>query len=145
MTARPALPLLAALLLAAPALAQPSPSGPVLAEEGEDIPEAEWRAMTAGRTVWYLIEDEVWGRESYRAGSDALVFQFPDGQCLPATWSYEAPWFCFDFGDALPQPLHCFRHLRWQGGVWVLGDMGAVQQVDRIDDAPVACGPNVSS
>ena len=145
MPSRPAPLALAALLLAAPALAQPAPSARTLAEEGEDIPYAEWRAMTEGRTVWYLIEGDVWGRESYRAGSDALVFQFPDGQCLPATWSHRDPWFCFDFQDALPDPLHCFRHLRWEGGIWVLGDMGAVQQVDRIDASPVACGPNVSS
>ncbi|MEM1314189.1 MAG: hypothetical protein AAGI51_06530 [Pseudomonadota bacterium] len=137
---------LALLMLALPAAAQEAaPTSRELAEDGVDIPEAEWRRMTAGRTVWYLIDGERWGRESYRAGTDEATFQFPDGQCLAAYWSYEDPWFCFDFGPAMVEPVQCFRHLRWGEGIWVLGSDGDVQKVDRIDASPVACGPNVAS
>ncbi|MEC9434243.1 MAG: hypothetical protein VYD87_15185 [Pseudomonadota bacterium] len=138
-----------ALILAA--LAPPLVAGtdePGLTErletEGRDLSLAEWRALTNGRTVWYRIDGELWGRESYRQDG-RVTFQFPDGECLDAAWDYQDPWFCFDFGQALGGVPHCFRHIRLEDRLYALGRSGAPQAIDRIDGAPIACGPSPSS
>jgi hypothetical protein len=130
--------------LAAAAGAQ-TPARERLAEAGEDIPLAEWREMVEGRTVWYRIGEALWGRERYR-GDGTVTFQFPDGECLEAAWFHDPPWYCFDFGGALGGgPPHCFRHLRLDGELWALGlSGGAPQRIERIDSAPLACGPSPS-
>lgn len=115
-----------------------------LRTEGRDLSLAEWRALTRGRTVWYRIDGALWGRESYREDG-RVIFQFPDGECLDAEWSYRAPWFCFDFGQALGGSPHCFRHIELDDQLYALGRSGAPQAIDRIDDAAVACGLNPSS
>ncbi|MGM0584538.1 MAG: hypothetical protein ACQEUZ_07795 [Pseudomonadota bacterium] len=138
---------LLALLAALPVSAQEgAPGREELTEQGEDIPLGEWRAMTAGRTVWYRIGEDLWGRERYHAGTDRVTFQFPDGECLEAVWFHDPPWYCFDFGGALGGgPPHCFRHLRHEGELWALGlSGGAPQRIIRIDDLPLSCGPSPS-
>lgn len=163
---------LPALLAAAPLAAQtqaprvPSPDRPVpaapspdvpapgaqpsigeLERKGTDIPLSEWRAMTAGRTVWYRIGEDLWGRERYWTDRDRVTFQFPDGECLEADWFHSPPFYCFDFGDALGDGglPHCFRHLRMDGTLWALGVIGAdPQKIDRIDGAVLSCGPSPS-
>ena len=129
-----------AMSLAAGAQAESAslPDANTLLAEGVDIPLAEWRALTRGRTVWYFDAKGLFGREHYRAGSDEVTFQLPGGACLEASWRRDGPLYCFDFRDG---PPHCFRHLRFHGEVWVLGVGGAVQKVERIDRAPLACGP----
>lgn len=109
-----------------------------LAEEGDDISPAEWRALVAGRTVWYSDSLGLWGRERYDTASDTVTFQFHTGECMSATWRHEGLHYCFDFHDG---PPHCFRHLRMDGRLYVLGVQGAVQEVTKIDDSPVVCGP----
>ncbi len=118
------------------------PDSQTLAEKGEDIAPAEWRTLAAGRTVWYYDAQGLWGRERYSTDVDTVVFQFHDGQCLAARWSHDANLYCFDFGAGAP---HCFRHLRYDGQLWVLGEQGTVQHVARIDDAMVDCGPSPMS
>lgn len=139
---------LASLLLAvspcaARAEAAPGPDLPLrLAEEGRDLPPAEWRRLTAGRTVWYRIGDDLWGRERYSADGARLTFQFADGTCVEAQWTWIEPWFCFEFGPALDNAgPHCFRHIAHDGRLWALGLRGEPQAIDRIDDAPLSCGP----
>ena len=108
---------------------------------GRDLSAEDWRALTDGRTVWYLIDGAVWGRESYRGAPGEVTFQFPDGECLPATWTWQAPWFCFDFGSALNGAApHCFRHIRYQGQLWAVSRGGAPQAIERIDQSPIVCG-----
>lgn len=126
--------------------AGPMPAGlaETLESEGHDLTLQEWTAMTHGRTVWYRIDGALWGRESYRQDGK-VTFQFPDGECLDADWTYEAPWYCFDFGQALGGSPHCFRHIRLDQRLYALGRSGAPQAIDRIDDAPIACGMDPSS
>ncbi|MFO7856354.1 MAG: hypothetical protein R6V44_14295 [Paracoccaceae bacterium] len=134
-------------LFGAPAAAEPeAPVPPDLAEAGEDLSPAEWRRLVAGRTVWYRIGEAVWGRERYASGADRVVFQFPDGECVEGGWVYLDPWYCFEFeaGEGLGGP-HCFRHLRHEGELWALGMAGEPQRVERIDDTPLTCGPDVVS
>lgn len=116
-----------------------------LSTEGQDLTAEEWRALTDGRTVWYSIGENLWGRESYRGAPGEVTFQFPDGECLSATWTYQAPWFCFDFGGALGGAPHCFRHIRFGDQLWALARSGEPQRIDRIDGSPISCGPDLSS
>ena len=143
---RPLALLLFLALAAAPAAAAEPPDRETLAEQGEDVPLAEWRALTEGRTVWYRIGEALWGRERYLPGENSVTFQFPDGECLEARWFHEPPWYCFDFGEALGGgPPHCFRHLRFEGELWALGlSGGPPQKIERIDATPLACGPDPS-
>ncbi|MEO0681815.1 MAG: hypothetical protein AAF192_15530 [Pseudomonadota bacterium] len=147
---------LAAALLPAPGAGSPGeaeearPSGPLLTLtlmlEGQDIAPEAWRAMTEGRTVWYRMDDEIWGRELYWPGGNRVTFQFADGRCLDAEWTFADRWYCFDFGGALGhEAAHCFRHLRHDGSLWALSAGGTPQAVDRIDETPLSCGPDVAS
>ena len=103
-------------------------------------------ALVGGRTVWYRISGEVWGREGYRGAPGQVTFQFPDGECLEASWTYSEPWFCFDFGEALGGgPPHCFRHLRHGDRLWALSRTGEPQSIDRIDATPLTCGVDPTS
>ena len=143
-----ALPALLAVSLAAPALAgaEDAPTSEELAAEGRDLSPEEWQALVGGRTVWYRIDGKVWGRESYRSAPGQVTFQFPDGQCLEAEWTYTEPWFCFDFGMALGGgPPHCFRHVRHGDTLWALSRAGEPQAIDRIDQTPLACGVDPTS
>ncbi len=118
------------------------PSRSELSEKGDDLTPAEWRALAAGRTVWYSDALGLWGREHYDPQADAVTFQFHTGECMEATWRHEGLLYCFDFHDG---PPHCFRHLRLDGKLYVLGVQGAVQEVTKIDDTPVSCGPPPTS
>ena len=136
------------MLLAPPAAAEETPADPPadLAESGEDIAPEDWRALVEGRTVWYRIGPDLWGRERYAVGADRVIFQFADGRCVEGAWTYAEPWYCFDFGDAMPGGApHCFRHLRHDDGLWVLSVTGEPQAVERIDSTPLGCGPDVVS
>ena len=128
-----------------PADLAPEP-GAEAALHGVEIGPREWRSLTAGRTVWYSLGGALWGRESYRTDEDSVVFQFPDGQCLEAFWSWDDPWYCFDFGAALGEDgPHCFRHVRHDGELWAISRQGAPQRIERIDLSPVSCDPDASS
>ena len=146
----------AALALCAPAVAAPGdgeleaetgfPSYEQVLREGDPIPLDAWRGMTEGRTVWYYMPDGLWGREAYLGASGPgaegmIVFQHRDGLCMDGDWRYVAAQmlYCFDFHDGR---AHCFQHLRWRSRVFALSLSGDLQEVKRIDDAPLACGPS---
>ena len=120
----------------------PMPDAATLAERGEDVPPEEWRALAAGRTVWYSDAVGLWGRERYDPERDEVTFQFSTGECVNARWRHQGVLYCFDFGAGFP---HCFRHMRMDGRLWVVGVQGSVQEVSRIDDSPVDCGPSPMS
>lgn len=119
-------------------------AAPVLAEdgyEGEPIAPEEWRSLTGGRTVWYTLNGEHWGREHFFADQDRATFLGADGLCVTAPWTYADGVYCFAYGG-----LHCFRHLRRGTDIVVvpLGE-GAEQRVERIDRTPISCEPPLSS
>ena len=128
--------LAALVLLAAPAFA----AGP---QPGDaPIPPEEWRAMVEGRTVWYSLNGEHWGREYFHPDKDSATFLARDGQCVTAPWAYAEGVYCFAYAG-----MHCFRHVRRDGEIVVIpieGD-GAEQRVERIDDTPISCEPPLSS
>jgi hypothetical protein len=129
-----AIALIAAPLVAPFALAgEDAPGEPILVDE--------WRAMTAGRTVWYSLNGEHWGKEHFHPSKDQATFVGADGECVTAEWIYADGVYCFAYGG-----LHCFRHLRRGGEIVIapLGD-GAVQTVEQIDRTPLSCEPPAMS
>lgn len=118
-----------------PALSQ------VLAE-GEPIPPEAWRAMAAQNTLWYFAADGYWGREAYDGAGGHVVFEHRDGACLEGDWSWAEGLYCFDFADTR---LHCFQHMRWRDRIFAVSTGGDVQEVKRIDAAPLSCGPDPMS
>jgi hypothetical protein len=121
-------------LLTGPALAGNEP-------EGDPIPPEEWRALTAGRTVWYSLNGEHWGREYFDPERDRATFLGADGTCVTASWIYADGVYCFAYGG-----MHCFRHMRRGDSIVVspLGE-GAEQTVEKIDRTPISCEPPLSS
>jgi hypothetical protein len=101
----------------------------------------EWRDLTRGRTVWYMIDGALWGREYYHPDRDTATFVTAAGECVTAPWVYANGLYCFSYVG-----LQCFRHFRRDGALMVapLGGGGA-QVVGRIDDAPLSCEPPLSS
>ena len=125
-----------AALIAAPALAAGPQPGDV------PIPLEEWRAMVEGRTVWYSLDGEHWGKEYFHPGKSSATFLARDGQCVTAPWVYAEGVYCFAYAG-----MHCFRHVRRGEEIVVIpieGE-GGEQTVERIDDAPISCEPPLSS
>ncbi|WP_316014783.1 hypothetical protein [Roseobacter sp. HKCCA0434] len=129
-----------ACLLAAPACAQ----------DGRDIPLAEWRAMTEGRTVIYRIGPEVFARETYHPGGQVVSILYADGTCLEGTWRFIEPAsaYCFSW----PNGKFCYRHMEDAQGLYVLpvDESGArdarweIQRIEGISERTVSCEIPVS-
>ncbi|MGG7567591.1 hypothetical protein ACQ5SO_15680 [Rhodovulum sp. DZ06] len=145
---------LPAALPTAPAAAQEAAAAPAfptledLLDGAVPIPPERWQALSAGRTLWYFLPDGYWGREAYMGrgpdGRGTVVFEHRDGDCLEGAWSHDAMTglYCFDFDDGR---THCFQHVEWEGRLFALSLGGDVQEVQRIDDAPLSCGPTPMS
>lgn len=112
-----------------------------------DIPVEEWRAMAMGRTLTYRIDGDLWALEHYFPGSNIVALQLYDGTCMEGTWDYQAPLYCFHWDG---QGTSCFRHTRLGSQILVVEtqdgvDTGRTQEMTGVSDAPVTCGPPVTS
>jgi hypothetical protein len=118
------------------------------ASNGAPIAEREWRALTEGKTVYYSIAGEFYGREYYLPGSDQVFFQHRDGTCMRGVWSYDEPWYSFTFTlEGYQLPPHRFLHQRIGNRILIISydpDQPR-QQVDRIVYAPFTCDADVTS
>lgn len=117
------------------------PAGP------QDIPVEEWRAMAMGRTLTYRINGELWALEHYFTGTNAVALQLYDGTCMEGTWDYQAPLYCFHWEG---QGTFCFRHTRQGSQIIVVEtqdgqDTAMTQEMTGVNDAPVSCGPPITS
>ncbi|GIX13570.1 MAG: hypothetical protein KatS3mg118_1529 [Paracoccaceae bacterium] len=123
-------------------LASAAPAG----AEDQPIPLEEWRRMTEGRTVYYYVDGQFFGREYYWPGTDMVTFQHASGQCADARWDYADGIYCFHFDRP-----HCFAHVRRGERIFVipravpLGGDETEQEVRRIVAAPFSCAPGLSS
>jgi len=138
--------IIAALLLFAP-LAGHAQSLSARLADAPHIPAEEWRALTAGKTVVYEIDGEVFGYESYRTNSNQITMRLADGLCINGQWFMDQNAFCFNWEDG---PLNCFNHKRLDSTVYVIGlengvETDDIQRVLRIAPIPVACGPALLS
>lgn len=101
----------------------------------------EWREMTDGRTVWYTLDGQHWGREYFHPGTDSATFVSANGDCATAPWVYADGVFCFAYTG-----MDCFRHIRRGDQLLAvpLSD-GATQVIEKITDGPLSCEPPLSS
>lgn len=139
------LALTAAVVALLPAASQTAPENRL--SEGTDIPVEEWRAMAMGRTLTYKIGGELWALERYFTGTNYVALQLFDGTCLQGTWDYRAPLFCFHWDG---QGTSCFRHVRVGSEILIVEtqdgqDTAMTQEMTGVSDAPVSCGPAVTS
>lgn len=132
-------------LLALPALAEGTPGVETVSDTPKlgDIPPDEWRSMTRGRTVTYLIGTDLWAREAYSNQHNGVLIRMSDGTCLEGIWTWTDGEYCFDWSSG---EFSCFRHVRTEDGIMIIPvvdgvEMGTVQTVDSVSDAPVSCGP----
>jgi hypothetical protein len=137
--------LVLAILALLPAASQTSPETGL--DRGADIPVEEWRAMAMGRTLTYRINGDLWALEHYFAGGNHVALQLYDGTCMTGTWDYVAPHYCFHWDG---QGTSCFRHTRLGDEVFVIEtldgqDSAMSQEMTGVSDAPVTCGPAVTS
>lgn len=135
---------LAAVMLLA-AASQPTPEDRLA--EAKDIPVEEWRAMAMGRTLTYRIDGELWALERYFPGTNAVALQLYDGTCMQGTWDYRAPLYCYHWEG---QGTSCFRHARLGSEILIIETLGGqdtamTQEMTGVGDAPVSCGPPITS
>jgi len=128
-----------------PAASQTAPENRLA--QARDIPVEEWRDMAMGRTLTYRINGELWALEHYFPGGNAVALQLFDGTCMVGTWDYEAPLYCFHWEG---QGTSCFRHARLGSEILVIEtvdgeDTAMTQEMTGVSDAPVSCGPPVTS
>jgi len=112
-----------------------------------NIPAEEWRALTAGKTVVYEIDGEVFGFEAYRANSNDVTIRLADGQCVDGQWFMDQKAFCFIWEGGV---LNCFNHKKLDDTIYVIGlvngeETNDIQKVLEIAPIPVACGPALLS
>lgn len=112
-----------------------------------DIPVEEWKAMAMGRTLTYQINDDLWAFEHYFEGTNHVALQLYDGSCMQGTWDYHAPHYCFHWDG---QGTSCFRHTRLGSEIIVIEtqdgiDTAMTQEMIEVSDAPVSCGPAITS
>lgn len=126
-------------------------AGPLALEDwrskAEDIPVEEWRAMAMGRTLTYRINEEIWAFEHYFTGTNYVALQLYDGTCMQGTWDYNAPHYCYHWEG---QGTSCFRHARLGDEIIVIEtldgiDTAMTQEMIEVSDAPVSCGPAITS
>ncbi len=129
-----------AVLLVLPAASQ-TPVEPV--DRAVDIPVEEWTAMSAGRTLTYRINGDLWALEHYTPGTNRVQIELYDGTCMSGTWDYAAPLYCFHWDG---QGTSCFRHARLGDEILVIeaqaGQPGVTSQaMTAVSDTPLSCGP----
>lgn len=102
-----------------------------------------WRALTAGKTLYYYRDGELYGREYYAGDKGDVVFRFPNGLCAEGRWAYAEGKYCFAYGPE----LHCFQHVKRGDDIVVIGEEdGDEQVVERIAaHEPLTCAPAIDS
>lgn len=107
-----------------------------------EIPLAEWRALTDGRTVTYHLRGRLWGREFFHPGGGRATFVSADGDCATAPWEYVDGLYCFHYAGR-----DCFRHVRRGDELAAIPTTlgGETQMIVEIADGPLSCAPALSS
>lgn len=122
-------------------LAATAVHGGDLALADEEIQLHEWREMTEGRTVWYSIDGQHWGREYFHPGGRTATFVAADGTCMTTSWTYANGVYCFAYGG-----LNCFRHVRRGDAMFAIPTSnGTTQSIDRVTEGVLSCADALSS
>ncbi len=128
---------------AAAVLAMALAAGAATAGADEPIPPEAWKALTAGKTLYYYKDGELFGREYYHGDKGEVIFRFPNGACAEGRWAFADGQYCFAFGGE----LHCFHHVKRGSEIVVIGvEDGDEQVIERIaDHEPLSCGQTFDS
>jgi hypothetical protein len=130
--------ILAALTAAAPIAA---PQAGELRDGDSVILIEEWRAMTRGKTVYYSLNGQHWGREYFHPEGDRATFIAANGECSTAPWVYAEGVYCFSYTG-----MDCFRHVRRGEALLAVPlSQGEAQTIDRIVTEPLSCQPPLTS
>lgn len=86
---------------------------PELLPNDRYITQTEWRELALGKTVFYFLNGQYYGREYYFPEGNFVRFQTATGICLEGVWEYrpETRAYCFFWGTERP----CFHHI-WRDG-----------------------------
>ncbi len=100
------------------------------AAKDNPIGEAEWRKLTNGKTVHYIKNGRVVGREYYPPGEYFSIFEdTASGTCYEGPWAFTEGRFCFLYADN----FQCFAHLRRGDMIVSKSDVsGREQIIDQI-------------
>jgi hypothetical protein len=113
------------------------------------IPEAEWRALSVGQTVFYFIDGQYFGREYYFPDGRAVRFQTASGICLEGFWRFDPSIraYCFLWpGDRV-----CFHHVRRGEDILIFAaepnedGLWGTQSVEHVEGGGFECDAGFTS
>ncbi len=124
--------LLAALLIAAPALAQ------------EPVSPEQFREFAEGWTLHFERDGEPFGSEAFE-GDGKVRWRYSDGSCVSGLWRAHKGQLCFLYDSPEEgRTINCWKMLRDEAGLLarlVSGrNEGLELRVARRDTAPLLCG-----
>lgn len=139
--------LISALAPGAASAEEPLPAFPPLKSDEIPFSPDEWRALSDGKTLFYLEWGRFTGRERYFAGSDRVVFQrTEDNGCSDGVYAFrEAPeaagggLYCFYWDERV-----CFQHFKRGDQIIARRVDGSEAVIFRINEEPVTCSDEVS-
>jgi hypothetical protein len=133
---------LAALLIAAPALAPALAAEPVSPEEFRDFAE--------GWTLYFERDGRPFGSERFEQGGK-VRWRYSDGSCVQGAWRAHEDRLCFLYDSPDEGPLiNCWEMMRDDQGLLARlmdgENAGLELRVTRRDRAPLLCGePGLST
>ncbi len=124
--------LIAALLIAAPALAE------------EPVSPDEFREFAEGWTLHFERDGEPFGSEAFEGGGK-VRWRYSDGSCVNGAWRPHDGELCFLYdSEDEGRVINCWEMLRDEAGLFarlVSGrNAGLELRVSRRDRAPLLCG-----
>jgi len=105
-----------ALSLTAPGVV--SAASPLLEDGDTFITVDDWKDRVLGKTVYYFIDGQFFGREYYAQDGQSARFQHVSGACADGTWGYDAATqvYCL----AWPSSTSCFHHILRDGATLII-------------------------
>lgn len=100
-----------------------------------------FRALFEGKTIHVTRNGEHYGSEYYKPG-DRTVWIADQGPCRPGVWYYEAPQFCFRYGDDGP---HCWTVFRRGDAFYAESTFGVELKINAVEERPLSCDPELLS
>ncbi|MEL6584198.1 MAG: hypothetical protein AAFQ36_10240 [Pseudomonadota bacterium] len=143
------LPAVIALCATAVAASSSDLVHPDLRSDDRHYTSEEWNDLAAGKTLYYFIDGQFFGREYYGFTGQFVRFQHVSGICFDGQWWHdaEAQAFCF----AWPEETSCFHHVARGDEIVVLsadqaedGHWG-VQTVEQITPGGFSCDSALTS
>ena len=106
------------------------------------ITESQWRELTAGNTVIYELDGQVFAYEQYLDDGSLFLIRTDDQSCQRGTWFMRGTAFCFNWEI---ERQVCFHHKRLGDAIYILElrngiEINEYQRVIAIEPRPMQCG-----